>query len=419
MTSTRNQLTGMVIIACVLIYISPFATGCLAESGPLAKIIVEARLYKRVDTPVCISLADVTDKSICLREVRSDSREAVPSQIEAGDCPKLWWILSGTTEPGAKRVYELVKEPCSQAMVMEVSKNDKYLEIMQGDTRVLRYNHAIVPAPNGHSSLYNRSGFIHPLWSPSGVVLTNIHPEDHIHHMGIWMPWTHTEFEGKPVDFWNLDDGQGTVRFVKFLSTSSGPVYGGFEAEQEHVALNTAEGEKVVLREIWDVRVYNVGGPEKGYWLWDFVSRQTCVADSPLKQKEYRYGGLGYRGPAQWDEENSVYLTSEGKNRKNGHATRARWCDMAGRINSKWQGVTVMSHPKNFRHPEPMRIWPEGQVFFNFAPGLAGDWVMEPGKEGVFRYRFYVHEGKLDADKIEGFWRDYAEPPEVKMEVFK
>ena len=25
----------------------------------------------------------------------------------------------------------------------------------------------------------------------------------------------------------------------------------------------------------------------------------------------------------------------------------------------------------------------------------------------------------LDAEKIEGFWRDYAEPPVVKMEVFK
>ena len=135
----------------------------------------------------------------------------------------------------------------------------------------------------------------------------------------------------------------------------------------------------------------------------------------PLKHKEYRYGGLGYRGPAQWDEENSVYLTSEGKNRKNGHGTRARWCDIAGQIYSKWQGVTVMSHPKNFRHPEPMRIWPKRKIFFNFAPSLLGNWTMQPGKDYVFCYRFYVHQGKPCVETIERLWYDYAEPPQITI----
>ena len=230
------------------------------------------------------------------------------------------------------------------------------------------------------------------------------------------MPWTKTKFEGKEVDFWNLGGGQGTVRFVKFLSTTSGPVYGGFQAEQEHVALKTSEGEKVVLKETWDVRVYNIGGPKKGYWLWDFKSTQRCVADSPLYQIKYRYGGFGFRGAAEWEGENAAYLTSEGKTRKDSHGTRARWCDTSGRIGKDWQGVTFYSHPKNFRHPEPMRIWPSGQVFFNFAPSQAGDWVMEPGKDHVFRYRLYVHEGKVSVADAERIWTDYAEPPKVKLE---
>jgi hypothetical protein len=346
----------------------------------------------------------------------------VAMQIERGEPPRLWWILSGTTPAGGKRVYQLVKGPVKGPIVeatVEVTKDDSVLQIRRGDKKILQYNHAIVPPPEGQSELYNRSGFIHPLWSPKGAVLTNIHPADHIHHLGIWMPWTKTKFEGKEVDFWNLGGGQGTVRFVKFLSTTSGPVFGGFAAEQEHVALKTSEGEKVVLKEVWDVRVYNIGGPKKGYWLWDFKSTQRCVADSPLYQIKYRYGGFGFRGAAEWEGENAMYLTSEGKTRKDGHATRARWCEVAGAIEGKWAGVTFLSHPKNFRHPEPMRIWPSGQVFFNWAPSQAGDWVMEPGKDHVFRYRQYVHEGKVSVADAERMWRDFAEPPKVTIEADK
>jgi hypothetical protein len=388
----------------------------------LATITVEAGGHDRVDTPVSVALEGIPNvvkgAAVRLVEMKIFRSVPVPAQMEPGNPPRLWWILSGTTPAGSERYFELVKGPGIESSKVEVTKDDSVLQIRQGDTKVLQYNHAPVPPPEGKSELYTRSGFIHPLWSPTGDVLTEIHPPDHIHHVGIWMPWTKTKFEGKEVDFWNLGSGVGTVRFVKFLSTTSGPVYGGFKAEHEHVALKTAEGEKVVLREEWDVRVYNVGGPEKGYWLWDFLSTQQCVADSPLYQEKYRYGGFGFRGAAEWVDENSMYLTSEGKTRKDGHATRARWCEAAGAIKGKWAGITFMSHPENFQHPEPMRIWPPDMrhVFFNWAPSQATDWVMEPGKEHVFRYRQYVHEGKVKVDDAERMWCDFAEPPMVKLE---
>ena len=392
-----------------------------AQAGVLARITVEAGKYNRIDTPVSVSLEAIPDalthRTIGLQEIKGAKRLAVPSQIEPGDPSKLWWILNGTTPAGSKRIYELVPGLRVDAIVLEAVKNDKALLIQRGNKKILQYNHAVVQPPPGQSELYSRSAFIHPLWSPSGDVLTNIHPPDHIHHLGIWMPWTHTKFEGKDVDFWNLKEGQGTVRFVKFLSTTNGPVYGGFQAEHNHVALKTDQGEKVVLKEVWDVRVFNVGGLEKDYWLVDFKSTQKCVADSPLYQIEYRYGGFGFRGPAEWKGENAAYLTSEGKTRKDGHGTRARWCDTSGAINGKWAGITHISHPGNFRHPEPMRIWPEfeNQVFFNWAPSQLGDWVMEPGKDYISRYRLYVHEGKVNVADSERFWHDFAEPPEVNL----
>ncbi len=419
--ANRTPLPTISILIFALLAALLTETVTCAET--LATITVEAGKHARIDTPVSVALDGIPMGRIAgairLVEIKPFRPVTVPMQLEDGEPPRLSWILSGTTPAGSTRTFQLVKgglKPPKADARVEVTKDDSVLQIRRGGKKILQYNHAIVPPPEGKSELYNRSGFIHPLWSPTGAVLTDIHPADHIHHLGIWMPWTKTKFEGKEVDFWNLGGGQGTVRFVKFLSTTSGPVYGGFEAEQEHVALQTAEGEKVVLKEVWDVRVYNVGGPEKGYWLWDFVSTQRVVADSPLHLPQYRYGGFGFRAAAEWKGENAAYLTSEGRTRKDGHATRARWCDTSGRISKDWQGVTFYSHPKNFRHPEPMRIWPSGQVFFNWAPSQAGDWVMEPGKDHVFRYRMYVHEGKVNIADAERIWHDYAEPPKVKIE---
>lgn len=421
----KTRKSKLIISIFIFVLLATFTNKMFAGTEPLAIITVEAGKHTRIDTPVSVTLEAIpdlaSDDSIRLVESKPSGPTPVAVQIEPGEPPRLWWILSGTTPAASIRTYHLIKgsfKPASSDVIVEVSKDDSILQIRRGDIKILQYNHAPVSPPQGKSELYTRSGFIHPLWSPTGDVLTEIHPPDHIHHLGIWMPWTKTKFEDKEVDFWNLGSGLGTVRFVKFLLTTSGPVYGGFKADHEHVALKTADGEKVVLDEVWDVRVYNIGGPEKGCWLWDFVSTQRCVADSPLYQQQYRYGGFGFRGAAEWVDENSMYLTSEGKTRKDAHATRARWCDAAGAIEGKWAGITFMSHPQNFQHPEPMRIWPPDMrhVFFNWTPSQATDWVMEPGKDYVFRYRQFVHEGKVNVDDVERLWCDFAEPPKVTIQ---
>ncbi|MCL5279687.1 MAG: PmoA family protein [Planctomycetes bacterium] len=405
--------------------------GGSAVAAPLATITVEAGQYARTDTPVSVPLASVPQamagQALSLQEVRGASRVAVPAQVEQGATPRLHWILSGTLAAGQKRVYELVAGDARVDRQVKAVKGDKTLEISIGDAKVMQYHHAISPAPKGVAKvpdaklpLYDHSAFIHPLWSPKGNVLTDINPPDHLHHMGIWMPWTHTTYEGKMVDFWNVGDGTGTVRFSKYLSTTSGSVYGGWQSEQDHVALKTSKGEQTILKEVWDVRVYNVGGPQK-YWLVDFQSTQRCVAEQPLVQDEYRYGGLGYRATRQWKGPEADYLTSEGKTRKDGHGTRARWCDCYGEIDGQWEGVTFLDNPKNFRFPEPMRLWPEptNYLFFNFCPSQLGAWEMKPGEDHVFRYRWYVHEGKPDVAEIERIWNDYANPPQVTVEAVR
>lgn len=393
---------------------------CLpAAAAPLASFVVEAGPYERLDTPVSAELsgAALPAGGVKLAEIKDGQRRAVPVQVDSR-AAKLSWILDGTTPAGTTRRYELETGAAESAPgVVHVRDDGKALDLMCGDALVLRYNHAPVPPPEGKKAAYARGAFIHPLCSPAGRVLTQIHPADHIHHMGLWNAWTHTEHEGRAVDFWNIGDGKGTVRFVKFQEYTAGAVFGGFRALQEHVDLKAPGGEKPALRETLDVRVWNQNGTR---WLLDYDSKQRCAGTNELQLLKYRYGGVGFRATADWNKDNSDYLTSEGKTRKDGHGTRARWCRMAGMTQRGPAGLVIMSHPANRGHPEPMRIWPptdnNGQIFFNFCPIQQKEWTLEPGEDYELRYRYYIFDGELSAEEAERAWRDYANPPAVKME---
>ncbi len=394
----------------------------------LASFTVDAGKTERVDTPVSAALAKGLDPAKPMRLVElvpsGEGRlvKAVPcrSQVLPGEPARLCWILTGTTAAGAERKFRLLTaegRPAEVSGGVRVEGDDESVTVSLANspTDVLRYHSAAVPPPAGQNKLYTRSGFIHPLYSPSGAVLTEIHPGDHIHHMGIWMPWTRTEFEGRKVDFWNLKAGQGTVRFAKFATRTSGAVVGGFAAVQEHVDLSAPGGEKVALHETLDVRVWDLGGPGKGH-LTDYSSTQRCASSSPLLLKKYRYGGFGFRGSKLWTDGKADYLTSEGKTRADGHGTRARWCILHGPTATGRAGVLVMSHPDNHEHPEPVRIWPTGGIFFNFCPIQKADWTLEPGRDYRLQYRLYAYDGTLTAETAERLWQDFAHPPKVDVE---
>ena len=88
----------------------------------------------------------------------------------------------GRLEKGKSRTYELVDQAAVLGRLFSpvaMDETDSFVEFSIRGANVLRYHHGIMPPPPGNSRLYERSGFIHPLWSPLGSVLTTIHPEDH------------------------------------------------------------------------------------------------------------------------------------------------------------------------------------------------------------------------------------------------
>jgi hypothetical protein len=394
----------------------------------LAKILVHAGAYDREMSLVSADLTGIPlaygDKSLELFEIQNKKEVPIPAQIDIDGGIKLWWIIKEKLPKGSKREYVLnygTKNMAKSQGVISVEYLNQNLIIKNNGTRVLQYNFVPTQLPEGISDIYDRAGYIHPLWSPGGEVLTRIQPPDHYHHVGIWNPWTQTQFKGKVIDYWNLNKTEGTVRPVNITSTTSNDLFGGFQAIHEHVDLNgaTKYGYEVSLKEEWNVKVWNL---DENAWVIDFTSKMNCATDSMFKILEYRYQGFGFRATEKWDDNTATLLTSEGKDKGDGNGTRARWCDVNGVSSQGTSGVLFITHPSNYNYPEPIRIWPTGanngkeNVFFNFNPAMDRAWDLYPGTNYQLKYRMYVYDGKISTDLAEKLWSDFAHPPIVTIE---
>ncbi len=399
------------------------------SSMSMAEYTVHAGKFDRMNTPVYANLdglpLNLDSLDLQLFEVTSGKAIPVATQLESGYQNRLWWILRGETPSGTARRFALrgvdKKDDPAKAKV-QLQDNGEAIQVAIGGKNVLAYQYGITPAPKGKDPLYARGGYIHPLRSPEGEVLTRIQPPDHYHHYGIWNPWTHTRYKGKEIDFWNIADGKGTVRVKSVPAVVEGNVFGRIEALHEHVVMQEGGKSEVALNEAWDLRVWNTD-PQQKVWLIDFTSTQHCATNNPLTIEEYRYGGFGFRATEKWNDQTAKILTSAGKDKSNGNATRARWCDVNGVSEAGRSGILFMTYPSNFNFPEQIRIWPTGMnegkenVFFNYNPTQDRDWTLQPGKAYTLKYRMMVYDGTIDSTAAESYWNDFAHPPRVERQV--
>lgn len=291
--------------------------------------------------------------------------------------------------------------PCA---VSQAQPDDKPLTLSDGDRAIATYNAAFVPSPIADAPWYGRSGFIHPVYSPKGRVVTDDFPADHPHQHGLMFAWTSAEYDGQRVDFWNSHKKQGKIEHVDTLRANDDTII----VKLRHV-ISTGEHEGLtVLNETWTITRVEHDTMN----VFDLVSVQTCATDKPVKIRKHKYGAMGIRGPASWSTGDAM-LTSEGKRQKEGNHTRPNWVALFGKASKPdesdkdWAGIAAMSHPDNFRNPQPVRLHPE-MSYFCFAPMVAGDFEITPAKPYTSRFRFVTYDGKPDAERLETVWKDYS-----------
>jgi len=397
-------------------------TGNPADMQLIAHIKVEAGNFDRYQTPVSLTLDSLTGidaSQLVLYEVRDNERVYVPVQFSYDGRRHMHWQLNSKIPAGSVFNYELVK---GSQLPSDPGLHIKYEEgtytFLKGNQPVLRYNAATVYAPAEAQESFKRSGFIHPLYAPDGTILTNIQPTDHMHHYGIWNPWTRTTFRGEDVDFWNLRKEQGTVKHAGVVSRSEGPVFAALEVMHEHIAWPESTRQTRAMNERNMMKVYN---HNENVFVVDFEFH--IIPDEDIVLEEYRYGGFVFRGTADWNNKTSGFITSEGLDRDHADGQRAYWCVVDGKTNSGNSGIFFMGNPDNYNHPEPLRVWPSdanqgnGDVFINFSPTRNTSWNLQAHDTYVLKYRMLVFSGEMETNEAEKIWNDYANSPRIIWET--
>ncbi len=244
--------------------------------------------------------------------------------------------------------------------------------------------------------------------TPSGLPITRTHPPvegkdatDHATmHPGIWLAFG--DLDGD--DFWR---NKASIRHVKFVETPrGGKGSASFVEEKRYVAADGRE----ICTELFRCRLHALDGGFLMEWDSSFSgNREFFFGD----QEEM---GLGVRVATPLAENNGGQLRdSEGRrNSRQIWSNAARWCDYSGAVNDRRMGVTILSHPDNFR-VSWMHARNYGFMAANafgrkaMKKGDASKLVIKAGESLPLRYGIWIHESEGDRDiDLETVYRKYV-----------
>lgn len=390
----------LTLFTCLSIQCTLFA----ADAHYQFELIASSGLSK--NSPVWITLPSGIEKPKSLA-LKTETHPEPISLQSSEDGKRAAFLLPASLAADESQLFEMIITDHKQKSAAKVIQEEDQISFQLHGTDVLAYQTSVVEPPQGLSELYRRSGHIHPFVTPSGRVITDGFPVDHMHQHAIFAAWTKTFFEGERVDFWNQKAGTGTVLHKEVLNLQSGPVFASAQVRLTHTVLKKTP--QAVLDETWTVRLYN----NSKIHLFDIESVQKCVAETPLTIAEYHYGGFALRGSAEWKgKETHDIITNETVDRKTGNHTRPNWVSIYGKVQEELCGAAMFSHPTNFRSPQPVRLHPS-MPYFVYAPSVLGEFDLKPSVPYETRNRYLAFDGPPKKELLDALWNDYSQTPKI------
>ncbi len=295
----------------------------------------------------------------------------------------------------------------------ELEESDSTIAIRSRNQTLLVYNKQSPSVPKGMNPRYQRSGFLHPIASPEGRVVTASFPVDHPHQQGIFSAWVKTRWRDREIDFWNLGDGTGRVLHQRVVATGTVDDKVYFEVDLVH----RSEQSPVVdiLRERWRVTAV---ATDKTYHAFELETTQQALSDIPLIIAEYHYGGVAVRGPVEWLSPDKKPASAKiatpcsmtndaGSDRIQGNHEHAKWVVMSGESSGHPVSIAMLSHPSNFRAPQAARLHPT-KPYFVYSPCVDGEFRIDRHHPYQARYLFLVTDRFAEPAWLNQRWNEWT-----------
>lgn len=284
---------------------------------------------------------------------------------------------------------------------LEVNEGQGF-EVHADGRLMCRYDAAAGQVPRDESP----KPCFHPVYTPSGGLISEYRPEDHTWHTGLFFGWVHvndTNFwggswylpeEGKYVP---VPDSHGVQRHDGFTPVSH--LTSGVAVGQHLTWLD--RNDLPVVRESRRFDFLQTAGVRGCLWLIESVITPAAGEVTMGASRAARYSGLILRmGPPFAD---AFHRSGSGRT---GHesimGTRDRWVGAAGASGGM---VALMDHPRNLRHPVP---WFTRRNLLGTGPLMEEDLTLVPSDRLHLRYGFLVLDDVPGEGEIEDLYRSYV-----------
>lgn len=272
--------------------------------------------------------------------------------------------------------------------------------VTAGDREALRYH---LVKPHGSSLSVESGCFFHPLTTPAGVPLTDLAPEDHLHHRGVFFGFV--EMHGAAdADFWGWGEkAPKERRAIRNVKIENRRIFGPsahFTARNEWDADGT-----VLLEEETRVALFQPDGATR---MLTLIITLTPKADIALPQ--WAFSGFCVRTRKDGDieahgPEGKVELADPSRLKPESDWPDAPWYAYALKLpDGARAGVAVMSHPTN-----PRTLWHNhrGVRMLNPSITAAGPLALKAGKPLTLGYRVVLFDGETPRESLTSLARDW------------
>lgn len=250
--------------------------------------------------------------------------------------------------------------------------------------------------------------FFHPVYTPSGRLVTCAQPWDHHWHYGIWFCWKYLN----GVNVWELPEAAGHTDRGGRADIIS-PEYVNLSGETAVITMQfryVADTDEVLGKETRTVTFRGVRAD--GSYALDWTVA-TSALDQPLEIACTRYAGMSYRAERAMALRHLKSHDSEGRMHPESERQQARWVDYASGVDGgppHTAGVAIFDHPANPRHPSTWHyIGNDGFGFINPTFSFNDPYTLDPGKTLLLKYRVLVHDGEWSRPALDAEFARFAE----------